>query len=202
MKSAISKYQIGGFFLFLTLLFNGLSFAKNVKIVGDRPLTFYNQSNSDYKTIKLLKVEVSPKKIIQLDQQFKLNQFQSNHILNLQPNSVQLGMGNVPVLDQGMHGTCVTFADSAAIDAVLNQGDYISQLCILQLTNFLNTSAWNESRGQQIFDLIAKYGVINYLKQKKYGCGGLTEYPTYIETTPSSSISVDEYLQHSEKVLN
>ncbi len=56
MKSAISKYQIGGFFLFFTLLYNGLSFANNVKIVGDRPLTFYNQSNSDYKSFKTKKI--------------------------------------------------------------------------------------------------------------------------------------------------
>ena len=30
---------------------------------------------------------------------------------------VQLGMDQVPVLDQGPHGTCATFAATAAVDA-------------------------------------------------------------------------------------
>jgi C1A family cysteine protease len=41
------------------------------------------------------------------------------------PSSVNLGMNNVPVLDQGRHGTCATFATTAAVDAALGQGDYV-----------------------------------------------------------------------------
>lgn len=49
-----------------------------------------------------------------------------------------LSMGNVPVLDQGAHGSCVTFAATAAIDAKMNAGDYISQQCLLELGNHIN----------------------------------------------------------------
>lgn len=42
------------------------------------------------------------------------------------PRSVQLGMNDVPVLEQGQHGTCVTFAVTAALDATLHHGQYSS----------------------------------------------------------------------------
>ncbi len=38
------------------------------------------------------------------------------------PEKVELGMNGVPVLNQGMHGTCVTFAVTAAVDAALGKG--------------------------------------------------------------------------------
>jgi C1A family cysteine protease len=52
-------------------------------------------------------------------------------------------MSNVPVLDQGQEGTCVTFSSTAALDAVLKQGDFISQQCSLMLDDSLGTSFWN-----------------------------------------------------------
>src|SRR5437879_1335677 len=53
------------------------------------------------------------------------------------PPAINLGMNGVPVLDQGKHGSCVTFATTAAIDAVLGKGDYVSQLCSLELGSTL-----------------------------------------------------------------
>lgn len=35
--------------------------------------------------------------------------------------SVDLGMETVPVLNQGIHGSCVTFSVTAAIDAILKK---------------------------------------------------------------------------------
>ena len=67
-------------------------------------------------------------------------------------SSIDLGMNNVPVLDQGSHGTCVTFATTAAVDAVLGKGDYVSQLCNLELGATLEQfgyypSGWDGSFG-------------------------------------------------------
>ena len=47
---------------------------------------------------------------------------------------VELGMGNIPVLDQGASGTCSTFASTAFLSAELgyNENTMISPLCILQ----------------------------------------------------------------------
>jgi len=49
---------------------------------------------------------------------------------------IDLKMNNVPVLDQGEHGTCMTFAITALIDAIKASGDYISQQCLLELGNY------------------------------------------------------------------
>lgn len=54
-----------------------------------------------------------------------------------------LGMENVPVLDQGSYGTCVTFATTAALDAVLKRGDFISQQGSLELDYALGDNWWN-----------------------------------------------------------
>lgn len=47
--------------------------------------------------------------------------------------AVDLAMNDVPVLDQGSYGTCVTFASTGALDALVGQGDYIDQQCSLEL---------------------------------------------------------------------
>ena len=56
---------------------------------------------------------------------------------------VDLGMANVPVLDQGAYGTCVTFSSTAALDAILAQGDFVSQQCSLELDYGLNNDYWD-----------------------------------------------------------
>ena len=52
-----------------------------------------------------------------------------------------IGMNNVPVLDQGRHGSCATFAATGALDAALTKPSgelgYISQLCNLDLGNYV-----------------------------------------------------------------
>ena len=119
--------------------------------------------------------------------------------------SVQLGMNNVPVLDQGQHGTCVTFAVTAAIDAAMNKGDYVSQLCLLQLGSYLENqgkglSGWNGLWGNVALERLDEYGYINVANQKKYGCGGEKKYSSW--KTPTTNMSPEEYSQYSESLSN
>lgn len=76
-----------------------------------------------------------------------------------------LGMANVPVLDQGAHGTCVTFAASVAIDALLAKGNFISQQCSLSLNKALGTDYWNGAYfPSQIIEPLKRYGVVSQSK--------------------------------------
>lgn len=75
--------------------------------------------------------------------------------------SVDLGMANVPVLDQGAHGTCVTFASTAALDARLNKGNFINQQCSLALNKYLGNDYWDGAYdATQILAPLKKYGII------------------------------------------
>lgn len=116
----------------------------------------------------------------------------------------QLGMNGVPVLNQGNFGTCVTFADTAAVDAALGKGDYISQLCLLQLGNYASehaysASGWDGSFNRHILSRLEDHGFISKATEQTEGCGGLYEYPRD-ETIPESAISFNEYHQRSENL--
>lgn len=121
------------------------------------------------------------------------------------PKHMQLGMNNVPVLNQGAHGSCVTFATTAAVDAVIGKGDYVSQLCNLQLGNYLETngynmSGWNGSWGSLVLEQMNAFGIVNKANQANQGCGGLTDYPVQDETTPESAISLENFHAMSESL--
>ncbi|MDX2346726.1 MAG: C1 family peptidase [Legionella sp.] len=116
--------------------------------------------------------------------------------------STQLGMNQVPVLDQGEHGTCATFATTAALDAALNKGDYISQLCHLQLGQYLenfgyNPSGWDGSLGALVLNQIESFGIVNKAVQREVGCGGFTEY-SEVHETPTEPLSLADYHEISE----
>jgi len=120
--------------------------------------------------------------------------------------SVQLGMNQVPVLDQGQHGSCAVFANVGALDAALNQGDYISQLCVLQLGSYLEKngygmSGWDGSLGPLVLHQIQAYGVVNKQTEQTHGCGGLTEYPANTSSVPDTYISLADYHGLSEPLL-
>jgi hypothetical protein len=109
----------------------------------------------------------------------------------------QLGMNNVPVLNQGPYGTCATFAVTAALDAVLGEGDHISQLCHLQLGQRLekrgyNPSGWDGSMTSLVLSQIDAFGIVNKAAQHATGCGGLTEYP-HSSGIPTQSMSLSSY---------
>ncbi len=119
--------------------------------------------------------------------------------------NVQLGMNNVPVMNQGNHGTCATFAVTAAIDAALDVGDYISQVCTLQLGQHLerlgyNPSGWDGSLNPLVLDQIRAFGFVNKASQRQLGCGGFTEYPAAGET-PDTDLSLADHYDMSEPLL-
>lgn len=161
------------------------------------------------KQIKLLRVELSEK-----SKQLFANKAQhalahtkefSNNALYMSekfPAKVQLGMNGVPVLNQGNHGSCVVFAITAAVDAVLNKGDYISQLCQLQVGNYLAASGyipsgWNGTIGRFVLGQMESTGIVNKQDQATQGCGGLMEYPINGDD-PESAMTLDEFHQLSE----
>jgi C1A family cysteine protease len=77
-------------------------------------------------------------------------------------SSVDLGMANVPVLDQGAFGTCVTFASTAALDARLQKGDFIDQQCSLALNKYLGNNYWNGAYdATEILAPLKQYGIIS-----------------------------------------
>ena len=109
-------------------------------------------------------------------------------------------MNGTPVLDQGKHGSCVTFANTAAIDAILGKGDYISQLCGLELSSYLSDksthsqSGWNGAAlGSDILGQLSSFGFINKDNQKIKSCGGLFEYPTNDPYQEGQPMSLDEF---------
>lgn len=83
-----------------------------------------------------------------------------------------LGMNSQPVLDQGQYGTCVTFATTSALNAVLPmKGDLVSQQCTLEFLNGQGSNLWNGAyTPMQIFDPLYGAGIVTNL-----GCP--REYP-------------------------
>jgi len=89
------------------------------------------------------------------------------------PAAVHLGMENVPVLNQGIHGSCVIFAASAAMDAILKKGDYVSPLCSLQLGQYFQNngfmvSGWDGSLGGMVLAQMDAFGFMSKQDQKKF----------------------------------
>lgn len=199
--------------LLLSLAMSSQLYAQDVQIVGtlDENLTVQQSQSITQKThpIKLLKIKLSDKAIDTLNKrtQHALRHKGATISVKSLPNQIQLGMNNVPVLDQGRHGSCVTFANTAALDAVLKQGDHISQLCSLQLGNYLEengygTSGWDGSWGRTVLSQIESFGIVNKHRQRTAGCGGLTDYPTDDETTPDSEINLEDFHSLSENINN
>lgn len=115
------------------------------------------------------------------------------------PTRVDLGMNKTPVLDQGVHGSCVTFAMTGAIDAVIGKGDYVSQLCSLELGSYLQQrglieySGWDGSNGSVVLNQLNDYGLFPKEYQQQYGCAGVKKYPLFNENNTGKPMSVSEY---------
>lgn len=114
-----------------------------------------------------------------------------------------LGMNATPVLDQGVHGSCVTFAVTGAFDALIGKEDYISQLCSLELGDYLFThgllelSGWDGSYGELVLNQLNQYGIILKTHQMNYGCAGVTSYPLLDEHNKGKAMSSSEYTANS-----
>lgn len=162
-------------------------------------------ANDNAKEIKLLKVNLSRKNRAALKAEISSILHTSKRVAPLMshsralPSHVQLGMNDVPVLDQGQHGTCVTFAATAALDALIGRGDYISQLCLLNLGNFIGNhtlfrpSGWDGSYASITLARLSEYGIVSKEYEKMYGCGGVTQYPKDNPFSPENEMTIEDY---------
>jgi hypothetical protein len=196
--------------LLLALALSTPLHAQDIKIVGTLEQSFkmpYKHLATSPHSIKLLKVELSKpaeRALTKRTAQASSPKAPLSTSKNT-PRKINLGMNDVPVLDQGSFGTCVTFATTSAINAALNKGDYISQLCQLQLGNYLQTngytsSGWDGSLGRFVLSQIETYGIVTKEQQETVGCGGLTHYPAYGQAAPTSSINPETFHQISQSV--
>lgn len=166
------------------------------------------KSNVTRSYIKLLKLELSAKALDVIEQRAERAQNlekSSQTAPKLLPEQVQLGMNDVPVLNQGAHGSCVVFAVTAAIDAAINKGDYVSQVCQLSLGRYIENnghipSGWNGALIRNILGEIELFGFVSKNVQKSYGCAGLTEYPETGEDLLNEE-SITEFHKYSEKLI-
>ncbi|CAM2788439.1 cysteine protease, papain C1 family [Legionella steigerwaltii] len=216
----IKKFSIGLIkVLAFALLIIQSAFAEDIKVVGtleqalkqDDVSLSQNTSVKDEKVIQLMHVELSNEAKNLLINHAKdalehKHQFAYTSPSAPMPNNIKLGMNNVPVLDQGIHGTCTTFAVTAALDATMIKGDYISQLCNLQLGSYLESygygpSGWDGSYANYVIAQMEYYGIVNKLKQLKFGCGDLTQYPTYSAHNPESFMAPEKFKLLSEPVF-
>lgn len=196
----------------LLLLATALStpiYAQDIKVVGtlspktaDSP---HSLQASPAHSIKLLKVELNKPAETAINKRTAQVTSKKRHLSHNShlPSKVALGMNDVPVYNQGSFGTCVTFAASAAINAALGKGDHISQLCQLQLGNYLENngyspSGWDGSLGRYVLSQMETYGVVSKQQQETVGCGGLTQYPAF--ERPGSYINPEDFHQMSESI--
>lgn len=86
----------------------------------------------------------------------------------IKPLAHDIGMQGVLVLDQGQYGTCVTFSSTAALNALLNKGDYISQQCSLAYNLGQGNNYWDGAyRPDEILNPILQVGVVSKAKCPK-----------------------------------
>lgn len=185
--------------------------AQSYSIVGQRAVTLridkpgLMASVSQPKTVRLLKLRLSPSARHRLRERV-----QAVKMMDLRatdddlPAQVNLGMNGVPVLDQGAHGTCATFAVTASIDALLYQSDYVSQLCSLELGAGIHKSkhgypsGWDGSDGPTVMKQFIKYGVVSKQQQLHGDCSGVKKYPLNSERKTGKPMSPADYTAISE----
>ena len=96
------------------------------------------------------------------------------------PSEKQLGMNHVPVLDQGDLPHDSVFASTAAIDAAIGGHDVVSQLCLIQLGNYMLPNEGTTL--SQALSRLENYGFFLKKKQSIVGCDnadGSINYENY-----------------------
>ncbi|WP_367608210.1 hypothetical protein [Legionella sp. W05-934-2] len=192
-------------------LSTSIAFASHLEITGQVDVKIpAKDKNGEQKTykFKLPKYNLTPE--VRNKIKMKLKHYPSNvyqqkvpkFAMELPPK-VDLGMEGTPVLDQGAHGSCVTFAVSGAINATLGAGDYVSPLCSLELgaTLAINDeipfSGWNGSYGDIVLSQMMTYGVVSKNHQKYHGCAGVFTYPEDDEMSEGRPMDKAEYMKAS-----
>lgn len=173
---------------------------KSISIKGQRHHVIEPKNAQTPDTVTVLKMQLSDRAWEKINE--NASDASSSFEDSNGKNNIQLGMNNVPVLDQGPHGTCVTFSATAAIDAVLNKGDYISQLCQLQLGSYLEKngytySGWDGSFALIVLNQMQSFGIVTKETQAQIGCAGYKEYPSYTSSEPTDSLPLVDYHQIS-----
>ncbi len=107
----------------------------------------------------------------------------------------QLGMNNLPVL-QGDSEYETIYASTAAFDAALNQGDYLSQLCLIQLINHITSGLDEMALGENLnleatLNKLEHYGYILKKDEQKVGC-----------IDPKASLSYEQYHPYSHNLIH
>ncbi len=200
-------------FILLSFVLQTSAFADEIEITGTVHLKKPAQQTKQQalflpatnQSIALLRMDLSGKAQQTLADRIEKIQHAGNRLSQVDqnlPKKIQLNMNGIPVLNQGSHGTCVSFAISAAIDAVMDKGDYISQLCQLELgthleKNSYTSSGWAGSWGRIILSQMDVFGIVSKGYQRSVGCSGLNEYPLSGED-PSVELSLSDYHQISE----
>lgn len=191
------------------MFFSGTVIAQDVVLLGSSTHLIHLSTNSSLhktqtKPISLMKFHLSPKAKQSLNHKIIQALPRSNKSYSQEQSNIQLDMAGIPVLDQGHYGTCVTFAITAAINALIKKGDYISQLCSLQLGNYLARngyipSGWDGSDGKTVLSQMTIFGLINKTSEHTYGCGNLNAYPTDRNATvPTTDMSPEAFRAMSE----
>ena len=112
-----------------------------------------------------------------------------------------LGMNDVPVFNQGMYGSCVTFAMSAMLDTFLTHNDWISPACLLTLGRYLEDNGYQHSGWQGLmpdilFARLKEFGFIRQADEKN--C--LNHYPIDALDIPPNQTSPLQYHRLSHQL--
>lgn len=197
--------------IILSLIFSGGLSAKAVELVGTIPVIIsasadansFAGSRSQVVFVQNIRLSASAQEALKKRSVRISNRPDVNPLTMAVPTKVNLGMNGTPVLDQGYHGSCVTFAVTGAFDAVLGRGDYISQLCSLELGAYLyqqgriDYSGWDGSTGNTVLKQLKDYGVVSKAFQLETGCAGVKHYPTNTESNTGKPMSIKEYTTNS-----
>lgn len=175
-------------------------------IMVDVPITSGNAklAGQQYKQVGLMNVKLTPEELKRFTTFPRMSQpdFLGK---NQYPSHINLGMNGVPVLDQGRHGSCVTFAITGALDALLGKGDYVSQLCLLELGEYLaahsyQSSGWHGAIGPGIMARLMDNGYVTKEDQRQGACGRITEYPLKDKENTGVPLPLEDYNKVSHSI--
>lgn len=184
----------------LFLLMMNIAWSDEVEVKG-----VILQPTTAHQTVALMDMYLSPSAKNYYLHRLKTKSIQSNSS-SATLSSVQLGMDNVPVLNQGIHGSCVIFAAAAAVDAILKKGDYVSPLCSLQLGRYLQSlgylqSGWDGALAHSVLSQLEAFGFLSKDYQHQEGCGGIFEYPL-LDRQLGSEMPLTTFHPQSESLMD
>lgn len=161
-------------------------------------------STEPRKTVKLIQFNINPDIKAKMAERLKQSKQPALRSTTTLPTAANATMNGLDVLDQGQHGSCVTFAASAALNATVYREDYISQLCSLVLGNTLEAqklipiSGWDGSLGEIVLKQMADYGVMSKRIEEAH-CGA-PSYPTKAKPV-NYQIDLALHDQYAERII-